>query len=754
LTALLALTTAAPAARADDLSDLQGLLSQPVVTTASKSAETATTAPATSTTITAEDMRIFGIHTIAEALDFLSLGVVTSNPLDSPDVGARGVGLPNDLGDHFLLLVNGHAVNEPLFGTARFDQGAGIPMEMIDHIEVILGPGSVLYGSSAMLGVINVVTKRAKDWKGIHVVGEGAMSRSAEVGGGSTFAPTNLRGGVGAGYEFSLFGTASELTAMADYSVQNGPNFFFAPQTGWYDPYAGLPYKFSATGPANGSWGGVSNGTYSSKVPAAQLRFISGNLEINLHASMYDRSVPYRSTFTHPYNDFDNPGYELDRGAWFDLKYRMPLSSIVQLTTRLYGDTFDYQNFANTSQGDVCRFYDVPTCQFHFVGASRWAGVELQSSFDWLKDASLVTLAGVDERVRLVQSKTDTLNLATGLPLRESFGVIDAHDETLGAYVQQTWQPTRWLGLNGGARVDSETRYTGVVSPRLAASAKVWKGGTLKGIYAEAFRAPSWFETNYSNPSQELSQGLTPEHVRSVEGTFEQRVFGQTLLLGVFRSWWTNMVELHVLTPQEVAQAAAQGLINTFEGSYFTQYRNVSSIDNYGFNASLSGASRDGSLRYGVNLTAAVARRTDPCATTVGMTCMPGTTAVFVTPSVFGNARVSYDIPGDWPTLAVASQFMGQRLADRAFEGDFSPTPYAPPQLTLRGTITGPVPPLKQLSYRLFINYSFASTGPYAVGPGYPPVGFTLPGAASVGPAELVPVNQLQAGIGLQYDFR
>jgi len=616
-------------------------------------------------------------------------------------------------------------------------------MEMIDHIEVILGPGSVLYGSNAMLGVINVITKRAKDFQGVHVVGESAISQSAQVGGGSALEPTNYRAAAGAGYKFTLFGAPSEVTAMAEYQVQNGPNFSFAPQSGWVE-ITQQPYRFTRNGPATGTWGGVDNGTYWSKVPAGQVRFISGNLELNVHASSYERSIPYRSNFTHPYNDFDNPGPELDRNLWADVKYRMPLSTIVQLTTRGYADTADEQVWLNTSSPTICRYYSVRTCQFHFIGSSQWGGVELQSSFDWLKDASLVTLLGVDERVRLVRSKTDTLDYDTQQYLAPSFGVINATDEVLGVYLQQTWQPTDWLGLNGGARLDSENRYNGQLSPRMAASAKVWKGGTLKAIYAEAFRAPSYTETNYSSVSNELAQGLVPERVRSVEASVEQRVGDQTLLFGAFRSWWNDMVEVHTLTPAEVMQAEMAGKINFFEGSYFVQYRNVSSIDNYGINTSLNGAFLDNSLRYGVNFTAAVAQRQDP---------VLGTTPVFVMPSIFGNARVSYDIPGQWPTVALASQFMGQRLADRAYEGDYTPTPYAPPQLRLRGTITGNVPRVAGLSYRVFADYQFASSAPYVVGPGYPPVGFSTPNAAHSGPAELAPVQQFQAGVGLQYDL-
>jgi outer membrane receptor for ferrienterochelin and colicins len=736
----LALAMGGGEARADDLSDLEGMLSETVVTTASKSAETSTAAPATSTTITAEDLRRYGIHSLGEAIDFLSLGVVTANPLGAVDIGARGVMLPRDFGDHFLLLINGHAVNDPLIGTARFDRGLGVPMEAIDHIEVILGPGSVLYGSNAMLGVINVITKRAKDWHGVHVAAEGEVSQSYDPAGplaspSSRWTPTGYRGMAGAGYEFKLFGAPSEATLALELQQQDGPNFKFGPQFGGNDFLSGLPYKYNRFGPQDGLWGGVANDTYNSTVPGGQLRIVSGNFELNVHASTYRRSTPYRSRFTLSYADFGYPGYELDRSVWADLRHRVTLTPVVQLTTRVYADSFDYQDVQDTSQVDICRF-GPETCSLHYYGEARWAGAEFQTSLDWLKNAKLVTLLGVDGRLRMGRSKTDFDDFATGRHVASSVGVIREDDKTLGAYLQQTWQVTPWLALNGGARFDVENRYpSGQASPRLAATINAWKGGTLKAIYAEAFRAPNWMETDYSNPSQIAGGPLAPERVRSVEGSIGQSFGTQKVLFGVFRSWWSNMVELHLLTPAEQAAAAASGLINEFTGSEFTQWRNVSSIDNYGFNASYGGMTRDGALRYTLNVTGAYARKSDP---------VQGSLPLTVTPQFFGNGRISYDIPGAWPTLGVAATFMGKRLADRAFDGTFAPTPSASAQLELRGTISGNVSFIPGLSYRLTADYAFASRGPYAVGPG---------NAGPPSAAELVPIKQYGFGAGLQYDF-
>jgi hypothetical protein len=117
-----------------------------------------------------------------------------------------------------------------------------------------------------------------------------------------------------------------------------------------------------------------------------------------------------------------------------------------------------------------------------------------------------------------------------------------------------------------------------------------------------------------------------------------------------------------------------------------------------------------------------------------------------VAPQFFGNARVSCDLSGPWPTLALAAQLVGSRLADRALDGGFPVTPYAPAQVALRATISGSAPVIKGVSYRLSVNYAFAGKNPYVVGP--------LQAATPTHPsAELVPVEQLRAMLGLVYEL-
>src|SRR5258708_22743168 len=85
-------------------------------------------------------------------------------------------------------------------------------------------------------------------------------------------------------------------------------------------------------------------------------------------------------------------------------------SSPLHPAPRLYGDTYDYQHYADTSWGAACLPYGSNTCRQYALGVSRWAGADMQASFDWLEDASLVTLIGADARLRDVASKTDLLD--------------------------------------------------------------------------------------------------------------------------------------------------------------------------------------------------------------------------------------------------------------------------------------------------------------------------------------------------------
>jgi outer membrane receptor protein involved in Fe transport len=716
------------AARADDTGDLQGLLSETYVSGASKVTESNATAPAISSTLTSDDLRRYGIHSLDEAIDFLSLGAFTSSNTGNLDIGADGVIIPNDQGDHFLLLINGHAMNEALFGAARFNRGAGIPMEMVDHIEVILGPGSVLYGSSAMLGVINVVTKDSRAFQGTHLVAESEI-------------PTSWRVSGGGGYEFSALGQPAKLAFQLEYYQQDGPTFTVGPQAYGVNSYTNTPFDFGS-GPT-GIWGGQASQSYYSRVPSGLLTFHLGDLELDVHASTYKRASPFNADFVSPEANFNDPNdYRIDRSISGDLKYRIGLSAVTEIRSRLYADSFDYRRYADFQSITEDCAYNVPTCRKVEFGASRWVGLEEQASFDWLKDASLVTLLGVDGRLRWMLSQYDTLDAANGDALASSDGLLRAHDQIFAAYAQQTWNPTSWLGLNAGARFDYDPRFDPHVSPRVAASVRTWRDATFKATYSEAFRAPSWEESSVSVEDQIPAVNLKPETVRSAQVAFDQRFGSHRLLFAVFRAWWTDMVELHELTQTELGQAEADHMASISDQTAY-QYRNVAAIDDYGFNAGYEGAFAQSRLRCAFNVTAAYAHTS-----TNGVE-----TPLPLAPHLYGNARVSYALPGDWPTIALVGRLLGERAVDQA--ANFVGMPYASPLGELRATLSGAVPWVHGLSYRASADWVSTNLGAYVIGPYQSGAGIAQPANQRAWPKspELNPIDTFRTTAGLQFDF-
>jgi outer membrane receptor protein involved in Fe transport len=692
-------------ALAADTDDIEVILAQPIVTTASKTPETESAAPGTVTVLTSDDIRRYGIHTILEATTFLSLGMAGATNLGGGEIGARGMLLTGDRGDHVLLLINGHAVNDPLSGGARFGREAGIPMELVDHIEVILGPGSVLYGTGAMLSVINVVTKRANAFNGTHVYAE-------------TVPFSSIRVGAGMGYELSVFGTATDVTAVVEYYGQDGPNLVFAKQ------------GFVGYDAPTGTWGGVATRSNYAQVPSAMMRIIRGNLEINVRGVIANAGLPTAPLV------FDDPlNRNLERAASIDVAYRIPVSSLLELRTRVYADTIDRQFHVI---GPVFGGCPNGNCDFRETTASQWAGTETRASFDWLGTGNFVTLLGVDARVRYDAAKHDHFSTITDRPIESTDAHFSRVDAPLGAYAQQTWRATRWLAFNGGVRVDEDARFPVQISPRMAATVIPWTGGVLKATYSQAFRAPSILETNDSGPLQILANHLAPETVRTWELSMEQAFGTQRIRFAGFVYDWNEIVDLHLLDDRElhgVVNSGALGDIPYSPTLRVTQYRNISAVDNVGFNFGYDGSVSGGALRYAANLTGALARIDGGDAQQLP-----------VAPQFFGNARISYDLRGPWPTIALASRFQGRVAADRAFTGGFTPTPYVAPSLELRATITGGVPTIKGLSYRITTNYAFQQAEPYVVGP--------QQGTTATQPfAQLAPYRAFTSTLGLHYDF-
>jgi iron complex outermembrane receptor protein len=133
------------------------------VTSVSKEPEQVRKTPAAISVITEDDIRRSGATSLPEALRLASGVEVARVDSDHWAVGIRGFGAV--LANKLLVLIDGRSVYTPLFGGVYWNVQS-VPLEDIDRIEVIRGPGGTIWGANAVDGVINIITKTAKDTLG------------------------------------------------------------------------------------------------------------------------------------------------------------------------------------------------------------------------------------------------------------------------------------------------------------------------------------------------------------------------------------------------------------------------------------------------------------------------------------------------------------------------------------------------------------------------------------------------------------
>lgn len=157
-----------PARELGDLS-IEELMNE-TVTSVSKKEQKRGDAAAAISVLTNDDLRRSGAVTVADALRLvpgLNVGAANSSQWA---ISARGFN--NVFSNKLLVMVDGRAVYSPLFAGVYWDLQQTM-LEDVDRIEVIRGPGATIWGANAVNGVINVVTRSAKDTQGGLIYGGG-----------------------------------------------------------------------------------------------------------------------------------------------------------------------------------------------------------------------------------------------------------------------------------------------------------------------------------------------------------------------------------------------------------------------------------------------------------------------------------------------------------------------------------------------------------------------------------------------------
>ncbi|MEQ1916445.1 MAG: TonB-dependent receptor plug domain-containing protein, partial [Gallionella sp.] len=116
-------------------------------------------------------IRSYGWRTLADALNSIR-GLYIRNDRNYTYVGNRGFSRTGDYNARLLIMIDGRRMNETIFDSGFIGEEFMLDMNLIERIEYIPGTGSSVYGANALLGVVNVITKRGKDIDGVRLGGE------------------------------------------------------------------------------------------------------------------------------------------------------------------------------------------------------------------------------------------------------------------------------------------------------------------------------------------------------------------------------------------------------------------------------------------------------------------------------------------------------------------------------------------------------------------------------------------------------
>jgi outer membrane cobalamin receptor len=506
------------------------------VISASRVQENIKKTAASVTVITDETITKMGANTLSDVLRTVpGMGVSQSN-IYVDKIAVRGI--KSWFSEKVLILLDGHSLNSDLLNGGATGTFANLPLENIKRIEIIRGPASALYGENAFTALINIITKNAEDINGVQI---GLKTGSYDT------STANLLIG-------KTYGDI-DIAANINYRTTDG-----------YGAY--IPSD------------AVGNSGYTN--PTSDR--INTNLSVK-HKDGFYLKANYNTTEDGPkYGVIHALNHEdkSKREAYFvELGNNYKINDTYTLDSRIYRDFYQFDNRWRVFPAG----FPAPVFTNGMLGCS---GIDnIKSGIETLltlQKENYTVVSGLSYEQQEIKNPWQKMNWnpLTGAPLSsvQDFSdpstnfVSEAKRKFWAAYSELLYDVRKDLRLTAGVRYDHYNDFGGVLNPRLGAAWEVNSRNTLKLMYGEAFRAPTFAELyNKNNPSLVGNTNLKPEKVKTLEINLQNTMDKLETSITLFHSTIDDIITTSGTTYVNRGTTTTQGVEAEFKytlprGSY------------------------------------------------------------------------------------------------------------------------------------------------------------------------------------------
>ena len=447
------------------------------VSGASKFLQKSTDVPASVTIVTADEIREFGYRTLAEVSQSVR-GFNVIYDRNYSYVGIRGFLQPGDYNARILFLLDGHRVNDNIYDGVYVGSAFPVDIELIDRIEIVRGASSSVYGTGALLAVINVITKRGRDLDAAEV--------SATAGSLRTY---KAQGTYGARFDNGL----EMLLSGTVYRSHGNASLFFpefdSPQTNF----------------------GLAENADRDRSSSVFADVTFRDFSIRVVDNSRTKQIPTASFGT----VFNDPRTQTtDAHGYVDVQYSHALGEWDCIGRASY----DWYRYHGVYIYDYPNLGVPPFTENEDLANGKWSDFEFDASRRLLQ-RHRITL-GAEYRQDFLQEQIN-YDLSPYVPYLD-----EAHPaEAFGIYAQDDLRLRRNLSLVGGLRVDWRDALGTNASPRLGLVYSPAESTHFKLMYGQAFRVPNSYESYYvSSISNTASATLKAENVHTLEAEFERHL--------------------------------------------------------------------------------------------------------------------------------------------------------------------------------------------------------------------------------------